>query len=93
MIALLKEEKNEIKNENVEIKLSLDKINEVAANQIQINNQKIDKLYELLERKNQFHQNVSILNNEKFDKLFEIIKNQQKKLTNEMNDKFEGKYE
>ncbi len=42
-------------------------------NQTQIINQKLDMLYELLERANQFQKNDSKSNNDRIEKLFEGI--------------------
>jgi hypothetical protein len=61
------------------MQFKLNKMDELEANQIQIINQKIDKLYELFERTNQVQQNDSKSNNDKVEKLFELAHNQQNK--------------
>jgi hypothetical protein len=53
---------------NTEMHLKMNIMDELASNQIQINN----KLFELLERTNQFQQNFSKLTNDKIDKIIEL---------------------
>ncbi len=53
--------------------MKLNKIDELEANRTQIINQKLDMLYELLERANQVQKNDSKSNNDRIEKLFEGI--------------------
>jgi len=48
-------------------------MDELEANRTQIINQKLDMLYELLERSNQVQKNDSKSNNDRIEKLFEGI--------------------
>jgi len=73
---------------NSEMQLKLNKLDEFATNEIEINNE----IFGLLERTNQVQQNDSKSINDKFEKLIEITENQQTKFKNETNNKIEGIY-